>query len=295
MSVPLLSTHLPFPLFRSGKVRDVYEVDGYLLFVTTDRVSAFDHILPTGIPKKGSILNRISDYWFRKSSQIVRNHMLTANTIDFPECLTPYADQLDGRAMIVIKTNPIDVECVVRGYLAGSAWIEYQQSQTVSGIQMPAGLSLGSKLPTPVFSPAIKNHTGHDVNISYQHLTTIVGENTAALLKEKSIALYTFGATQVLPNGLILADTKFEFGWLNKTLVLIDEALTPDSSRYWDVSEYQIGISPPSFDKQIVRDYLQSIWSEPDPIPGLPDSIMEKVSKRYQEGYKKITGQPYLP
>lgn len=295
MQTPLLNTDLPFPLFRSGKVRDVYDIDGLLLFVTTDRVSAFDHILPTGIPQKGHILNRISEYWFMTTRHIVKNHMLTATPKDFPDRLRPHIDMLSGRSMVVAKTTPIDVECVVRGYLAGSAWTEYQASRTISGIKHPDGLQLGSPLPTPLFSPAIKNHTGHDVNITFEHLKTIVGENTAQLLKETSLALYNHGATQVKANGLILADTKFEFGWLNNVIVLIDEVLTPDSSRYWDVNDYQIGISPPSFDKQIIRDYLQSVWSEPNPMPTLPDSIIEKVSERYLEAFKKITGKPKLP
>ncbi|NBV82829.1 phosphoribosylaminoimidazolesuccinocarboxamide synthase [bacterium] len=283
-------TDLPFPLFRRGKVRDVYDIGAYLLFVTSDRVSAFDHILPTTIPKKGIILNTISEFWFKKTDHIIRNHLLTATIADFPKELLPYTQTLEGRSMVVIKTNPIDVECVVRQYLAGSAWAEYTQTGSVCGVSLPPGLRMGERLPNPIFTPAIKNHKGHDENISFDRMIDILGESTATAMKSASISLFNFASDWVAPRGLILADTKFEFGWLNNTLILIDEALTPDSSRYWESSRYVVGETPPSFDKQIVRNYLLSVWKEPDPIPALPDTIVNLVSEKYREGYQKITG-----
>jgi phosphoribosylaminoimidazole-succinocarboxamide synthase len=197
--------------------------------------------------------------------------------------------------MVVIKTQPIDVECVVRGYIAGSAWTEYCDEGTVSGIKLPKGLQLGDRLPSPIFSPAIKNHAGHDTNINFEHLRELVGDLTANALKSASEALFQFGSDWVSTRGLILADTKFEFGWLNKTLLLIDEALTPDSSRYWDQATYQPGQSPPSFDKQLVRDYLTSVWKEPEPIQALPESLINRVSERYLNGFEMITGTNLLP
>jgi phosphoribosylaminoimidazole-succinocarboxamide synthase len=295
MASPVTYTDLPFPLFRRGKVRDVYDIGAYLLFVTSDRVSAFDHILPTPIPQKGVILNTISEFWFKKTDAIIRNHLLTATITDFPTELLPYSDLLKGRSMVVIKTRPIDVECVVRQYLAGSAWAEYQTSGSVCGISLPLGLQMGERLPEPIFTPAIKNHTGHDENIPFSKMIELLGEPTAMAMKAASIALFQYASEWVDPKGLILADTKFEFGWLNNTLLLIDEALTPDSSRYWEKSTYAAGQTPPSFDKQIVRNYLLSVWKEPDPVPELPDVIVKTVTQKYLEGYTKITGNDNLP
>ena len=292
---PVTVTDLPFPLFRRGKVRDVYDIGAQLLFVTSDRVSAFDHILPTPIPQKGIILNTISEFWFKKTDAISRNHLLTASIADFPKELIPYSDLLKGRSMIVTKTRPIDVECVVRRYLAGSAWAEYQQSGSVCGVSLPPGLKMGERLPEPIFTPAIKNHTGHDENIPFERMIQLLGASTAMAMKAASIALFQYASEWVDPKGLILADTKFEFGWLNNSLLLIDEALTPDSSRYWEKSSYMVGQTPPSFDKQIVRNYLLSVWKEPDPVPLLPKEIVNTVTQKYLEGYKRITGNDNLP
>lgn len=289
------TTNLPFPLFRRGKVRDVYDIGAYLLFVTTDRVSAFDYILPDPIPGKGHLLNAISEFWFKKTRRIIPNHMLTATLADFPQELLPFSNELEGRSMVVVKTNPIDIECVVRQYLAGSAWAEYQSTGCVAGIQLPPGLSLGERLPEPLFTPAIKNHAGHDENISFEKLIEIEGLETATRLKNASLELFNAAQEWVNSHGLILADTKFEFGWLNNTLLLIDEVLTPDSSRYWDQSTYVVGESPPSFDKQIIRDYLKTVWKDPEPIPSLPNEIIEKVIGKYREGYLRITGADTLP
>ncbi|NDC82079.1 phosphoribosylaminoimidazolesuccinocarboxamide synthase [bacterium] len=288
-------TKLPFPLFRQGKVREVYDIGPYYLFVTSDRVSAFDHVLETTIPDKGKILNSISEYWFKQTRRICPNHMLTADVMDFPMELNPYSNDLRHRSMVVAKTIPIDVECVVRGYMAGSAWQEYQQRGSVAGISLPKGLRLGSPLPEPLFTPAVKNHSGHDENITFEEMAHLVGDDVASQLKKISINLFTFAHEKVSHSGLILADTKFEFGWLNNTIILIDEALTPDSSRYWETEHYKLDESPPSFDKQIVRDYLNHVWSEPDPVPPLPSEVVEKVVRKYNEGFERITGAKLMP
>ncbi|NBV41326.1 phosphoribosylaminoimidazolesuccinocarboxamide synthase [bacterium] len=291
----IITTDLPFPLFRRGKVRDVYDLGSFLLLVSTDRISAFDHIMPTPIPNKGAVLTQISDFWFRKTASLIRNHMLTANPADFPAELAPYSELLGGRAMVVAKTEPIDVECVVRGYLAGSAWTEYQRFGTVSGISLSPGMMQSQRLETPIFSPAIKNHNGHDENITFETMCGLIGEKTAMELKEKSMALYEEAQRHVEKKGLILADTKFEFGRLNNAILVIDELLTPDSSRYWAEADYRVGISPNSFDKQILRDYLEGIgWDKESNAPHLPEEIVDKISQRYIEGFECITGRRFI-
>lgn len=279
---------LPLPLFKEGKVRVVYDLGDSLLMVTTDRISAFDVILTEGIPEKGAVLTQISAYWFSRLSHIIPNHLITTtlNTLKLPPEILA---MLTGRSMRVQKTVPVPVECVVRGYIAGSAWAEYTLYGTIAGIPMPSGLQLASPLPAPIFTPAIKNDHGHDENISFAQLCTMIGTPLAEQLRQVSISLYTAAHSELENKGLILADTKFEFGHSGGQLLLIDEALTPDSSRYWDKSQYKIGSSPPSYDKQIVRDYLTSLtWDKSPPAPLLPSEIVSQTAAAYQALAKKI-------
>ncbi len=255
---------------RSGKVREVFDLGDTLLFVVSDRISAFDVILPDPIPYKGAVLNQISAFWFRRFSDI-RNHVVTSDFDEFPKELQKFGDQLAGRSMIVKKTQPLPVECVVRGYLAGSGWKEYQQSQSVCGIKLPANLKQASQLPEPIFTPATKAETGHDENIDMKRCVEILGEEIADRVKTLSLEIYSRGREHAAQHGIIVADTKFEFGTVNGELLLIDECLTPDSSRFWPVNEYVVGQSPPSFDKQFVRDYLETLdWDKTPPAPQLP-------------------------
>lgn len=283
--------HLPLPLFKEGKVRLVYEVGSELLIVTTDRVSAFDVILNEGIPEKGAVLTGISDYWFSQLAPITAHHCISTDVDTFPSVLHPFKALLAGRSMLVHKTVLIPVECVVRGYMAGSAWAEYQDSQTIAGVSMPPGLQLADPLPTPIFTPAIKNDAGHDENISFETLRTLIGDTLAETLKNLSLRIYNFAHAEMRKKGLILADTKFEFGQKEGKLLLIDEVLTPDSSRYWDAETYRPGISPPSYDKQIIRDYLQGLpWDKTPPAPPLPPEIIAKTSACYKTLYKRLVG-----
>jgi phosphoribosylaminoimidazole-succinocarboxamide synthase len=250
---------------RSGKVREVFDLGETLLFVVTDRISAFDVILPDPIPKKGAVLNQLSAFWFNRFGKI-DNHFVTAAFEKFPKSLQSFREQLAGRSMIVKKTKPLAVECVVRGYLAGSGWKEYQESQSVCGIKLPAGLKQASKLPEPIFTPATKAETGHDENIDMKRCAAILGEETAKRVKDLSLQIYSAGRDHAEKKGIILADTKFEFGIIDGKLLLIDEVLTPDSSRYWPADQYAVGQSPPSFDKQFVRDYLEPLdWNKTAP------------------------------
>jgi len=275
---------------RSGKVREVFDLGDTLLFVVSDRISAFDVILPDPIPHKGAVLNQISAFWFRRFSDI-RNHVVTANFDEFPRELQRFREQLSGRSMIVKKTKPLPVECVVRGYLAGSGWKEYQQSQSVCGIDLPAGLKLASQLPEPIFTPATKAETGHDENIDMKRCVEILGEEIADRVKTLSLEIYSRGRDHAAQCGIIVADTKFEFGTINGELLLIDECLTPDSSRFWPVDEYVVGQSPPSFDKQFVRDYLETLdWDKSPPAPRLPKDVIEKTSAKYREAFRRVTG-----
>ena len=275
---------------RSGKVREVFELGETLLFVATDRISAFDVILPDPIPHKGAVLNQISAFWFKRFDDI-ENHLVTANPEEFPKELQSFREQLAGRSMIVKKTKPLPVECVVRGYLAGSGWKEYQQSQSVCGIKLPAGLKLASQLPDPIFTPATKAEEGHDENIDMKRCAQILGEELADRVKALSLEIYSRGRDHAAQAGIIVADTKFEFGVVNGDLLLIDECLTPDSSRFWPKDQYAIGQSPPSFDKQFVRDYLETLdWHKSPPAPRLPEDVIEKTSAKYLEAFRRLTG-----
>jgi phosphoribosylaminoimidazole-succinocarboxamide synthase len=277
------TSSLPLPLFKEGKVRAVYEVGENLLIVTTDRVSSFDVILNEGIPGKGKILTRIATHWFEQLKDIVPNQLIASDSRDFPSELHPFHDILDGRSMLVHKTKAIPVECVVRGYIAGSAWSEYQEKGSIAGIVMPEGLQQSDRLETPIFTPAIKNDKGHDENISFAQLCDLIGEKLATELRDISLKIYVFAHNSMYKKGLILADTKFEFGHKDGQLMLIDEALTPDSSRYWEATQYKPGISPPSYDKQIIRDYLQTLpWDKTPPAPPLSPEIIAKASRCYE-------------
>ena len=272
------------PIFKTGKVRSVFDFDDQLLLVASDRVSAFDFILPNGIPNKGAILTAISEFWFNKTNHIVKNHLISTDVSKFPAEAKQYADDLSGRTMLVKKTQLIPIECVVRGYIIGSGWKDYQATGKVCGITLPEGLNQADKLQEPIFTPAFKAEQGeHDENITYEKMEEIIGAPLAAKLKEISLKLYNYGRDFAETKGIILADTKFEFGLLNDEIILIDEVLTPDSSRYWPKSEYKPGISPPSFDKQIVRDHLAATWDKNPPIPTLPSEVIEKASNKYQE------------
>jgi phosphoribosylaminoimidazole-succinocarboxamide synthase len=285
------SIHLPeLKKLRSGKVREVFDLGDTLLFVATDRISAFDVILPDPIPHKGAVLNQISAFWFKRFNTI-QNHLVTADFEEFPRELQPFREQLAGRSMIVKKTKPLAVECVVRGYLAGSGWKQYQESQSVCGIKLPSGLKLASQLPEPIFSPATKAEKGHDENIDMTQCAGILGDEIANRVKTLSLEIYSRGREYAAQRGIIVADTKFEFGTIDGDLLLIDECLTPDSSRFWPKDEYAIGQSPPSFDKQFVRDYLETLdWDKTPPAPRLPNDVIEKTSTKYREAFEQLTG-----
>jgi len=275
---------------RSGKVREVFDLGERLLFVATDRISAFDVILPDPIPHKGAVLNQISAFWFKRFDEI-QNHLVTADFEKFPKNLQPFREQLAGRSMIIKKTKPLPVECVVRGYLAGSSWKEYQQSQSVCGIKLPAGLKLASQLPEPIFTPATKAEEGHDENIDMKRCAQIIGEELADRVKALSLEIYSRGRDHAAQRGIIVADTKFEFGTVDGDLLLIDECLTPDSSRFWPKDQYAVGQSPPSFDKQFVRDYLETLdWDKTPPAPRFPKDVVEKTSAKYLEAFRRLTG-----
>jgi phosphoribosylaminoimidazole-succinocarboxamide synthase len=275
---------------RSGKVREVFDLGETLLFVATDRISAFDVILSDPIPHKGAVLNQISAFWFNRFNEM-QNHLVTADFEEFPKKLHPFREQLAGRSMIVKKTKPLPVECVVRGCLAGSGWKEYQQSQSVCGIKLPGGLKLASQLPEPIFTPATKAEEGHDENIDMKRFAQIIGEELADRVKALSLEIYSRGRDHAAQRGILVADTKFEFGTVDGDLLLIDECLTPDSSRFWRKDQYAVGQSPPSFDKQFVRDYLETLdWDKTPPAPRLPKDVVEKTSAKYLEAFRRLTG-----
>jgi len=281
----LLATKLPFPV-RRGKVRDVYDLGEHLLIVATDRISAFDVVMDQGIPGKGRILTQVANFWFEATRDILANHLIATRVQDFPAELRPFADQLEGRSILVRRTQVVPIECVVRGYLAGSGLKEYQASNTVCGIPLPAGLRMADRLPEPIFTPSTKADVGHDENIDFDRMISIVGRELATRLKDFSLALYGRGVEQALKRGIILADTKFEFGLLpDGALILIDEALTPDSSRYWLADSWRPGVNPPSLDKQFLRDYLETLqdWDKQAPAPNLPSHVIEGVLARYQD------------
>ena len=294
----LLKTELgPIPLIGRGKVRDLYAVrvadEDALLLVATDRISAFDHVLASGIPGKGKILTQISLFWFDLLSDIVPNHLITADVSQFPAELQPFADQLEGRSMLVKRAQMFPVECVARGYLAGSGWKEYKSAGTVCGIALPVGLQDGSRLPQPIFTPATKSQDGqHDENISFEATESVIGAEDAAELRRLTLALYAKAAAHAEARGLILADTKFEFGRTSHGILLGDEALTPDSSRFWDKALWKPGGAQPSFDKQFVRDYLEDIrWNKQAPAPALPDDVVERTQAKYLEAFRLLTGR----
>src|ERR1700730_8363267 len=283
---------------RSGKVREVFDLGETLLFVATDRLSAFDVILLDPIPKKGAVLNQLSAFWFKRfdnsdmrREQRIDNHFVTADFEEFPKDLQSFRAELVGRSMIVRKTKPLAVECVVRGYLAGSGWKEYQESHSVCGIKLPKGLQLGSQLPEPIFTPATKADTGHDENIDMKKCAQILGQETAERVKDLSLQIYSAGRDHAGNRGIIVADTKFEFGTIDGQLLLIDEVLTPDSSRFWPADHYVVAQSPPSFDKQFVRDYLETLdWNKTPPGPKLPGDVIARTAAKYVEAFARLTG-----
>jgi phosphoribosylaminoimidazole-succinocarboxamide synthase len=293
----ITATDLPLNLFARGKVRDTYELGAdKLLMVATDRISAFDHVLPNGIPDRGKVLTQMSIFWFTQTDTFQDNHLISGQVPDLPPALKDHRDELSGRFMIVRKAKRIDFECVVRGYLAGSAWKEYQDSHTMAGEPMPPGLRQSERLAYPVFSPATKAETGHDENISFAQLKKELGDELATKLRDASLELYKFASELSLRRGLILADTKFEFGLLGDQLILIDEVLTPDSSRYWESATYQIGVSPDSYDKQFVRDWLTgSGWDKESDPPNLPTEIVAQTRERYLTAYQRLVGKPLFP
>jgi phosphoribosylaminoimidazole-succinocarboxamide synthase len=293
----LNETELPLKLFARGKVRDTYELTpDQLLMVATDRLSAFDHVLPNGIPDRGKVLTQLSIFWFSQTDTFQQNHLVSGMVPDLPSSLRDFREKLAGRFMIVRKAKRIDFECVVRGYLAGSAWKEYQESQTLAGESMPPGLVQSQKLATPIFSPATKAETGHDENITFDSMKKELGDDLATKLRDASLALYKYAAEFSERRGLILADTKFEFGTVGDDVILIDEALTPDSSRYWDAMTYRTGTSPESYDKQFVRDWLErSGWDKNSDPPRLPDDIVAQTRLRYLTAYQRLVGKPLFP
>ncbi len=311
MEKVLLSTEglLPFKLYTKGKVRDIYDLGDTLLMVATDRISAFDVVLPTGIPYKGKVLNGLSAFWFQKTKSIIGSHFITANVDEYPPECQQYKDILDGRSMLVKKAHRIDVEAVVRAYLAGSGWKAYQETGKICGVKLPEGLRESSKLAKPIFTPATKSDSGHDQNISFEEMIDFLirwrwapeqkgiafnyanARSLAEIICSKSIKLLVFAAAWAEKNGVIIADTKFEYGLIDGNLVLIDEALTPDSSRFWPLDDYEPGRSQKSFDKQFVRDYLEGInWDKNPPAPELPPEVVTKTSEKYLEAYRRLTG-----
>src|SRR5215813_3801827 len=280
-------------LFASGKVRDVYQVGtDHLLFIATDRISAFDYVLATGIPYKGQVLTQISLFWFDFLRDLVPNHLVTAEVSEYPSEVRKYSDLLRGRSMLVRRAEMFPVECVVRGYLSGSGWKEYNTSGSVCGIKLPSGLRESEKLPEPIFTPATKAVTGHDENISFEHMSQLVDPEDARQLRDLSVAIYKNAADYARQKGIIIADTKFEFGRTAAGITLADEVLTPDSSRFWPADQYKPGASQPSFDKQYVRDYLEEIrWNKLPPAPALPPEVAQKTSEKYVEAYRQLTGR----
>jgi phosphoribosylaminoimidazole-succinocarboxamide synthase len=298
LDTPLLQTRLSdLTLHRSGKVRDVYEVDDRLLIVATDRISAFDYVLGSGIPDKGKVLNQLSAFWFELTAGLVPNHLISIRTDEYPPAARAHADVLRGRSMLVRRTSPVPIECVVRGYLAGSGWAEYRTQGTICGIRLPAGLRESDRLPAPIFTPATKADSGHDINISEEDAGRLIGHALIARLRDLSIGLYTRGVAHAEPRGIILADTKFEFGLATDSsgreqVLLIDEVMTPDSSRFWPSATYRPGGGQPSFDKQYVRDYLERIqWDKQPPVPALPDDVIAHTREKYLEAFRRLTGR----
>ena len=293
MNEPLLQLDLPgIKKVKTGKVREVFDLGDSLLFVASDRISAFDCVMPNGIPRKGEVLTQISHFWFEQTAGFQPNHLLAGADDPLPKNLQPFAEQLKRRSMIVKKAAPLPIECVVRGYLAGSGWKEYQKFQTVCGIKLPANLKESDELPEPIFTPATKAETGHDENISFDEAAKLTGSAIAQEARAASLKIYNFARDYARKRGIIIADTKFEFGIYEGKLILIDEVLTPDSSRFWPANEYQPGKGQPSFDKQFVRDYLETLdWDKQPPAPALPNDVVEKTTQKYLEAFEKLTGK----
>jgi phosphoribosylaminoimidazole-succinocarboxamide synthase len=290
---PLLTLELPgVKKLKSGKVREVFDLGQRLLFVASDRISAFDCVMPNGIPRKGEVLTQISYFWFEQTERLVPNHLASKAGDPLPPELQKYSALLDRRSMVVQKAQPLAIECVVRGYLSGSGWKDYQKTGSVCGIKLPPGLRDSSRLPEPVFTPATKAETGHDENISFEQACEITGHEIAEKARDLSLKIYSFAAEYALQRGLIIADTKFEFGMIDGKLVLIDEVLTPDSSRFWPADKYEAGRGQPSFDKQYVRDYLETLsWNKQPPAPALPPDIIARTTAKYLDAYARLTGQ----
>ena len=297
-SQALLQTDLgSLPLTARGKVRDIYALsDSELLFIATDRISAFDHVLGSGIPEKGRILTQLSLFWFDFLASTINNHVITANCTQFPTSLKPFFPQLDGRSMLVRRAHMFPVECVVRGYISGSGWKDYQASGSICGIKLPPGLRESDRLPEPIFTPAAKINTGgHDENISFDTVVNQIGPKHAETLRDLTLSIYTKASAHAATKGLILADTKFEFGLIDDEIILADEVLTPDSSRYWPANQWSPGGAQPSYDKQFVRDYLESIhWNKQAPAPSLPDQIVAKTRAKYLEAFTLLSGRTSL-
>jgi phosphoribosylaminoimidazole-succinocarboxamide synthase len=280
------------PKVGQGKVRELFEVDGHLLMVATDRISAFDVILPNAIPHKGKVLTQLSAFWFERLEGMVDHHLVSVQVDEFPAPLQPFREELAGRSMLVRKCTPLPIECVVRGYLAGSGWAEYRQSETICGSRLPSGLVESAELPEPIFTPATKATNGHDENISFDRAAQIIGPERAEQVRDLSLRIYNRAREYALEKGIIICDTKFEFGMEGSRLLLIDEVLTPDSSRFWPADEFEPGKSQPSFDKQFIRDFLETLdWDKAPPGPELPSSIVEATSQRYLEAYRLLTGK----
>jgi len=294
VATPVIHTRLKGAApHRQGKVRDIYEFGDRLLLVATDRISAFDYVLGSGIPDKGKVLTQLSSFWFEQTGDIVGNHLITTDVREYPAEVQDQAAMLAGRSMLVHKTNPIPIECVARGYLSGSGWKDYRSTGTVCGVPLPAGLQESDRLPAPIFTPATKATTGHDVNINQAEAGRIVGDQLIVTLRELTLQLYAFGAAHAEACGIILADTKFEFGMTAEgRIMLIDEMMTPDSSRYWPKDQYQPGRAQPSFDKQFVRDYLEQInWNKQPPVPSLPEDVVMRTRDKYLEAFRRLTGK----
>jgi phosphoribosylaminoimidazole-succinocarboxamide synthase len=289
----IMKTDIPGArLINRGKVRDIYNAGEHIIFVTSDRISAFDVVMDAGIPFKGIVLTQISKYWFEKTKDIIDNHFVSDRVEDYPKQFHKYKDLLKGRSMMVKKANPFPVECIIRGYLSGSAWKAYQKSNVLFGYELPEGLNNSSRLPSPLFTPSTKASSGHDINITYEDMQNMIGEDISRKLKVVSLAIYKTGVQEAESKGIIIADTKFEFGLMNNQILLIDEILTPDSSRFWPAADYQPGQNQPSLDKQYLRDFLETLdWDKTPPPPPLPEEIVQNTSKKYQEILKILTGK----
>jgi phosphoribosylaminoimidazole-succinocarboxamide synthase len=291
----VIDTELPgIPLFRKGKVRDVYDLGEHLLLIATDRISAFDVIMPNGIPDKGKILTQMSLFWFDLTNDIVENHLVARRVKDFPSKLHQFSDILEGRSLLVKKAAPYPIECVARGYLAGGGWSDYLKDGAICGIKLPKGLKLAERLPETIFTPATKAESGHDENIPFEEAARVVGEDVLVKLRELTLALYEKARQHAREHDIIISDTKFEFGLLDGRIILIDEILTPDSSRFWPASSYEPGTNPLSFDKQYVRDYLETLdWDKTPPAPELPDEVIMNTRAKYLEAYELLTGRKF--